>query len=290
MRDDASTTNVNASTYLTDAAVVNPCRDAHVVTHHKALTPMYPTIISKLNRDAWAKGLQNHPDPSFTAEIIEYLDYGVPLMYEGPLLNQIYPNWNSVAAHREEVKEILLYDISRKWKIGPFLRPPFQHFVGSPMGAYHKPSKTRVIHDLSWPPEQSVNSFIPSDKCSVKYISIDDAVAEVKKRGKNYLMSKIDLAHAYKQIAVRPKDWPLLGNTWLNDNGQLEYYFDTVLPFGCRSSAVLFNKFACGLEYMILNNGVTNCLHYLDDTFTCGAADTMECMNNLQIILDTCSS
>jgi hypothetical protein len=103
-------------------------------------------------------------------------------------------------------------DVSRHWKVGPFKEQPFADFVGSPMGAFTKPSntdntaKTRVIHDLSWLPGHSVNHYIPEHSCSVTYVTIDTAVAIVKKLGPDCLMAKIDLANAYKQIGVRPED------------------------------------------------------------------------------------
>ena len=110
---------------------------------------------------------------------------------------------------------------------------PFPNFVDSPMGAIYKPSKTRVIHDLSWPPDNAVNTYIPSELCSVSYVTVDDAVDVVKKHGRGALMAKIDLANAYKQIGVRPKDWPLLGSTWLNDDNVVEYYYDFYFTSFC---------------------------------------------------------
>ena len=134
----------------------------------------------------------------------------------------------------------------------------------------------------------SVNHFIPRELCSVQYVSIDDAVAIVKKFGRNCLMGKLDLSNAYKQIGVRPDDWHLLGSTWMNEYNQTEYYYDTVLPFGGRSSARLFNKFADSLEFMMVKNGVSSMLHYLDDMFTAGAPNSSECDDNMEIMLNTC--
>jgi hypothetical protein len=120
-----------------------------------------------LHLDAWVEGLDDHPDQNFARTIASYITHGVPLLYNGPPLNQVYGNWKSCDTLREEVKKSMLYDISRKWKIGPFETQPFPQFVGSPMGAFSKPSattsgtKTRVIHDLSWPPLGSVNYLIP---------------------------------------------------------------------------------------------------------------------------------
>jgi hypothetical protein len=212
------------------------------------------------------------------------------LLYNGPTLSHIMQNWRSLDVDRDKVKTCLLYDISKNWKVGPFKRPPFHNFVGSPMGAIYKPSKTRIIHDLSWPHGAAVNTYIPSEVCSVTYIAVDDAVKLVKSKGRGALMAKVDLKDAYKQIAVRPKDWPLLGSTWINDDNEVEYYFDTVLPFGGRSSAMMFDKFACGLEFMMKLDGVSNCCHYLDDSFTCGSAGSEECLMNIETMLLTCSA
>jgi hypothetical protein len=144
-------------------------------------------VVSRLTRTAWVDGLSSHPDKDFAAELIHYIDTGVPLLFNGPKLNQIYPNWGSCDTLRKEVKSSLHYDISRGWKVGPFAHKPFVNFVGSPMGAFSKPSKTgsgtktRVIHDLSWPPDNSVNTYIPAELCSVSYVTIDTAVSIVKK-------------------------------------------------------------------------------------------------------------
>jgi hypothetical protein len=158
------------------------------------------------------------------------------------------------------------------------------------MGAFMKKrsSKIRTIHDLSWPPGESVNSFISADNSSVKYISIEDAVKQVKLRGKNSLLCKVDLQDAYKSIVVRPADWHYLGSSWLNDENVLEFYIDHVLPFGLRSSARLFDMFATALEYCMKVRGVTNACHYLDDFMSCGSAGSNECADNLKLMLETC--
>jgi hypothetical protein len=165
------------------------------------LEPQIPKeVVSYLHRDVWAHKLSFHPDKTFADEIINYIDYGTPLLYEGPVLDQEFPNWKSCDVLRQEVKSSLLYDVSRRWKVGPFPAHPFECFVSSPMGAFSKLSnnriKTRVIHDLSWPPGRSVNFFIPAEPCSVHYVSILDAVKLVKQCGRGCLMGKLDLQNA----------------------------------------------------------------------------------------------
>jgi hypothetical protein len=157
-------------------------------------------VVINMCRDVWEIKLRCHPDKRLAAEILDFIDNGVLLMFDGPILNQVFPNWQSCDALRSEVKTSMIYDISRKWKVGPFFQQPFEHFVGSLMGAFSKfdgskPSKvkTRVIHDLSWPPNMSVNFFILAELCSVHYVTIEDAVRLVKKSGRGCLMAKIDL-------------------------------------------------------------------------------------------------
>jgi hypothetical protein len=135
---------------------------------------------------------------------------------------------------------------------------------------------------------RGVNAFIPADLCSVSYISVDDAVREVKLRGRGSLMSKIDLQDAYKSIAVRPEDYHYLGSSWTDQVGKTVYYLDHVLPFGMRSSANLFDLFATGLEFAMYVHGCTNIIHYLNDYFTCGSPSSLECQNNLDIMLSMC--
>ena len=201
----------------------------------------------------------------------------------------------SCSEHRDVIEDSISKDLALGRKAGPFTDPPFENFVGSPMGVYEKkrsPGKFRIIHDLSWPPGRSVNDGINPDDYSLQYISIDQAVNLVKQYGQDTLMSKIDLKDAFKHIVVRPEDWELLGTSWTrrNHNGyeQTEYYIDTVLPFGCRSSPKLFNDYAEALQYAMLNNGATCVEHYLDDYFTCGPQDSNICYTNLDTMLAIC--
>ena len=222
----------------------------------------------------------------------DYISKGVPILYDGPEFNSFYPNWKSTVAFKNDVLKSITKDLLLGRKSGPYVSPPCPNFRSSPLGAFAKArtGKVRVIHDLSWPPGGSVNEFIPGDTCSVSYISIDDAVREVKSRGPGTLMSKLDLQDAYKNIVVRPEDYHYLGSSWVNDDGSISYFLDHVLPFGLRSSANLFDLFATGLEFSIHLAGCTNICHYLDDFFTCGSPGTQECHSNLNIMLSSCET
>lgn len=222
---------------------------------------------------------------------MRYIDEGVPVLYNGPHVQRIYKNWKSTEVFRNDVVNILCDDIAKGRKSGPFQFPPVPNFIGSPMGAFRKrhSQKIRIIHDLSWCPKMGVNNFIDKSLCSVQYVSIDSAIDLIKKAGSQAQMSKIDLQDAYKSIVVRPADWHLLGSSWTDDLGNIWYFIDHVLPFGLRSSAMLFNLFASALEMFILNEGCSSCIHYLDDYFTVGKEGTEECSKNLEVMLKVCS-
>ena len=71
------------------------------------------------------------------------------------------------------------------------------------------PVKYRIIHDLSWPPQDLVNNHIDPDALRCFYGSFDHAVALIIKHGVGAMSAKLDLADASKDILVRSQDWPL---------------------------------------------------------------------------------
>jgi hypothetical protein len=254
-----------------------------------------PNIQSPLNISAWRNGLVNHPDKSFVNYIIDGIVNGVHIGYTGPRYYREYKNWSSVHTFYDAVHSSIQKDISKGRKLGPWDSPPSANFVGSPMGAFLKKRSTnkyRVIHDLSWPPGQSINSGI-TDDCSVHYISVDTVTTIIKNLNvKGVEMSRIDLEDAYKFIFTHPSDWELLGSTFdiRQSDGSLkkQYFIDCTLPFGLKSSPKIFCTFAEGLRYIMLKNGVTIAQNYMDDYFTCGLPGTGECERNLQLMISTC--
>ena len=172
---DVNTQGVNEHMCVGDAG-----EQSHSINVQPALSPS--NIESPLSVENLKKHLVNHPDKNFARKIIEYVQNGVPIGYDGPLQSRIHNNWPSVYLFSEAVYESIQKDILKGRKLGPFSSPPLENFVGSPMGAFKKKhsSKIRVIHDLSWPPGQSVNEHIRGD-CSVQYVTIDHIVETVQK-------------------------------------------------------------------------------------------------------------
>ena len=230
-------------TSVEDAAVTNLSVPAACVQN---LNPI-------LNVQALVESLRNHPDKDFVNTIVSYAQFGVRIGYSGSRQFRISKNWPSALKHKEAIQAFIEKDCACGRKGGPFLQPPMQNFVGSPMGAFVKkrsPGKIGEIHDLSWPPGESVNDHIFED-CSVHYITMDKIASLVKHCGSGCFMAKLDLEDAYKHIMVRCEDCELLGSVWdfKDENGHITnvYYVDLVLPFGLKSSggAPLFIMCLC---------------------------------------------
>ena len=146
------------------------------------------------------------------------------------------------------VSEYLAAEVALGRKAGPFNQPHFLTCVGLLMGIVikkHSDSvKCSIIHDLSWPPRDSVNDHIDPDLCCCVYASFDQAVSLIKKHRVGTLMAKLDLANGFRHLLVHPEDWPLLCSSWdmslLDGSACWQYYINLFLPFGlCSSPAIL---------------------------------------------------
>ncbi|KAK3731998.1 hypothetical protein QZH41_005500 [Actinostola sp. cb2023] len=240
--------------------------------------------------------LKNHPNQDFLNGLLHDINFGVHIGYDGPRSAHIHDNHLSA----RENPRVVIADISHKLslgrKAGPYLTPPSNNFVGSPMGAVPKkhsiPTKWRIITDLSWPAGQSVNDSIPADQYSCKYDTLDQAISRLSHMGPHTLMSKIDLSDAFRHILVHPDDWELLG-TWpieINSSVRMAYFLDTFLPFGLRSSPALFLRFTDALAFVMNDKGVDTVWHYLDDFWSCGPpAPDPTCLCNHELMLETCN-
>ena len=126
---------------------------------------------------------------------------------------------------------------------GPLSNPPLDNLIISPLGLVPKstPGEFRLIIDLSYPPNRSINAGIPSEVCSVQYTSFDAATRMVRDLGQGPAMIKVDIKSAFRLIPIHPSDLCLLGMQF-----QGRYLVDKALPFGC--------SFSCDMDGMV-------CLH-----------------------------
>ena len=189
-------------------------------------------------------------------------------------------NLRSARENVDGVSEAIAKELRRGHTSGPFPFPPFPHTHCSPIGAAPKPDgSVRLILDLSSPRGDSVNDGISQEDFACSYSKFDDATSIVLHLGRGAFMGKIDIKHAFRICPVAPEQWYLLCFRWLG-----QFFTDTRLPFGSRSSPFIFNTFAIALAWIMVTIGQIGFLiHYLDDFFIASA--TREgCQNDLDIL------
>ena len=182
--------------------------------------------------------LSDHPDQSLVASIVAGFEFGFDIGFRGTLTDTFTKNNKSAFLHKDGVTKAIQKELTLGHTAGPFDHPPFPINHISPLGAVPKPDGSiRLIMDLSQPVGRSVNDFISKEEFPCQYTPFDEATRLVRQIGPGCLLTKVDIKHAYRLLPVRPDDWPLLVYYW---EGQ--YWVDLKLPFGCRSSASIFNR------------------------------------------------
>ena len=117
--------------------------------------------------------------------------------------------------------------------------------------------------DLSQPKGLSINENILKEDFTVQYTHFDEATNLVRQAGQSCFLSKLDIKHAFRLIPVHPSQWHMLCYWWEGN-----YFVDTVLPFGLRSSPAIFNQFADLVGWVIKTKfGILTIIHYADDFF-----------------------
>ena len=225
----------------------------------------WPRYYSPVRVDLLSPFLQSHPDQAYAAYIASGLRDGFCIGFRHNLarLRTRARNHPSCAAKRRVVCEKLAAELAAGRLLGP-IEPHIQPSVHtSPMGLVpkpHQPDKFRLIVDLSTPTGRSVNDGISDSLCSLKYATIDDAVAKIQSLGRDTLLVKMDLKDAYRIIPVHPDDYYLLGVAW-----EGRTYLDRALPFGLCSAPKIFNAVADFICWVLHQHGIEHQLHYLDD-------------------------
>ena len=237
--------------------------------------------------DKWTPFLRSHPDQRLAAFLHRGIAFGFRIGFNpSQLLRPGGSNHQSVALNPEAVSRYIDVEVSqgKLRPCSPSENPPI-HI--SPIGIVPKSGqlgKFRLIVDLSFPQQASVNDRIDPSLCSLEYSSVDQAVQLVVALGKGALMAKVDLKSAYRMVPVHPQDQWLLGMEW-----QGSLFCDRALPFGLRSAPIIFTAVADGLAWAISCQGVGNFIHYLDDFLFCGPPASHECARALEVVIPLCS-
>jgi hypothetical protein len=244
---------------------------------------LYTLGSSPINVDEVKKALSDYPDQNIANSITYGLEFGFKLNYSVPRLpfdmhsRDIFGERYEIA-NRKILKEINLGRIA-----GPFPEHPFPTFRVSPISVIPKKSSSefQLIHNLSFPPTNSVNDFIDREHSSVKYSSIDDAVKMIHDLGRNALLAKCDIKSAFQLIRLVPSEFDLTGFKFNN-----KYYFDKCLSISCA----LFESFSTALHWFVqITSGNNSNLHYLDDFLFGGKASSDQCSKTLKVFQDSCA-
>lgn len=168
---------------------------------------------------------------------------------------------------------------------GPFPAPPSENFICSPIGLREKreKGKYRLIHDLSHPHQNSVNSNIPQHATTVKYQTLDHVITLLQQAGKGASMAKADIQEAFRLIPMAPKYYHMLGFQF-----QGQFYFDKCLPMGMSSSCQIFERLSTALHWILEQKfGAEGISHILDD-FIFISPDHTSCLKNLNSFIALC--
>ena len=103
-----------------------------------------------------------------------------------------------------------------------------------------------------------LNDGINPAFCSMSYISVHDAMCEIRKLGEGALMTKMNIKDAYRNIPVHPADRHFLDIQW-----QGATYIDGALLFGLHSAPKIFYAAADLLHCIIINQSHILVIRYL---------------------------
>ena len=174
--------------------------------------------------------LRSHPDNHLVQFLLEGICKGFRIGFTKPpsSLRAARSNLEGAWEHPDIVNDYLSTEISLGWVAGPFLPRAIPQVHISRFGVIPKgqTGKWRLIVDLSHPKGQSVNDGIPKALCSLKYVTIDEAIKKIVKLGRGALLAKIDIKSAFRLLPVHVDSRHMLGMLW---NGGI--YIDTCLLF-----------------------------------------------------------
>ena len=192
----------------------------------------------------------------------------------------------SARDHPQVIEEYLHNEVAQGRILGPYSSSMLPNIHINRFGVIskkHQHNKWRLITDLSFPGDHSVNDTIDPALCSLSYISVDQVAMAAFRLGKGSLLAKADIKSAYRLIPVHPQYRAWLGMQWEN-----QVYVDGMLPFGLRSAPKIFTAVADALEWCIHRRGVELILHYLDDFLVMGPSASSICKNSLDLLIDEC--
>jgi hypothetical protein len=244
----------------------------------ESLEKSSPSLPSPIRAHKLAIYLQDY-NKDLAAAVLSGFQHGFILPSSKSHQTSIPRNHDSALEHSAKVKQQLELE-SRLGRIaGPFLDRPFPNFISSPLGLVPKksPGQFRIIHNLSFPRGDSVNSNIPPGSTSVSYELLDYAISIIQSVGHNCLIAKADIESAFRLLPLHPCSYHLTGFTW-----DRQYFYDKVLPFGSSTSCRDFELFSTALQWILkVIFNIPHISHILDDFMFFGPPNSNTCQKSL---------
>ena len=250
-------------------------------------SPMLSSVSTPLDLAEWSHALSFHPDLAFACYICEGLRSRFRIGFKhGSPLQSATSNMLSAINHPDVVADYLKKEVSLGRMLGPFrssceLPPHINRFGVIPKG--HNTGKWRLITDLSYPHNFSVNDGIDPSLCSLTYTTVDDIAETAAHLGPGSLLAKVDIESAYRLIPVHPDD-RLLQAVQLDN----QIFVDPMLPFDLRSVPKIFNAVADALHWHLQQSGIPLLYHYLDDFIIISPPASTQCAESLAILDQEC--
>ena len=239
-------------------------------------------IKSQLNVEEWRNILVDYWDK----QLIHLIQFGFPLDFNrNCILKHDNENHSSANEYPADIQAYLNEEMAHGAIIGPYDKNPIPDCHISPFMTREKPNapNRRVIIDLSWPKNNSVNAGVDKNsylgsEFSLTFPTIDDITKELVKIGPGCHIYKVDISRAFRHLKIDPLDYDLLGLCWDAT------YVDTCLPFGSRHGSQNFQRISDAVRYALRCQGhcVTN---YIDDFVGYGtpavARRSYDCLRNV---------
>jgi len=203
------------------------CRCGYLHSNLRTSTREIPLtarrVCTLLSASAWHMMLRDHPNTHLVQLVLHRICQGFRMGFTKlpQSLKSARKNLNGALQLPAVVSDYLSTELALGRMVGPF--PPWtvpcvhiSLFGVIPKG---RTGKWRLIVDLSHLKGHSVNDGIPKALCSLKYITIDEAIKSIIQYGKGAL-AKINIKSAFHLIPVHHED---RGMQW---NGGVRYRFN----------------------------------------------------------------
>ena len=222
-------------------------------------------VKSKLNINTWRSYLDGYEDN----QLIEHLEYGFPMSYDGPLpiADEPFKNHASATMYPDHIDKFFEKNIKNESVIGPFSNPPFgKNSHPSPLMSRPKkePGERRIIMDLSYPCESSVNKYTTREiylgkPYKVKLPTPAQLREKIVELGPGCFMFSCDMARAYRQIRSDPREWPRSCMKWRGC-----WYVDLSALYGNPWSCAQMQRTTDAVRHIVAKENI-DVLNYIDD-------------------------